>query len=65
MSQFKSSTMETFGTVSLYCEGCGSKIEGDPFQTSFSGICATFEPVHFCSKKCWESSEEYNTENWD
>jgi len=64
MSNFKDSLMGTAGTIGLYCAECGEKIEGDPFESSFSGICASFDPVHFCSKECWEASEEYNTDNW-
>ncbi len=64
-TQFKESVLANTGTVDLWCEGCGKKIEGEPYQASFSGWCCCFDPVHFCSKECWESSENYfNTENW-
>ncbi len=65
MSQFKGSRLDTAGTVNLYCVECGTKIEGKPYQTSMDGLCASVNPVYFCSDKCWEGSEEFNTENWD
>ena len=65
MSSFYSqSTFNTYGTVDLWCDECGVRIEGDPYQMSFCGICVCFEPVDFCSKDCWDSSEMYNTDNW-
>ncbi len=65
MSNFKDSKMGAAGTIGIYCAECGKKIEGEPYEMSFSGVCASSEPVHFCSKNCWEASEEYNTDNWD
>ncbi len=34
---FKDSTLGNTGTVDLWCEACGHKIEGEPYETSFSG----------------------------
>ena len=61
---FSQSELNTFGTVDLWCDECGVRIVGDPYQMSFCGICVCFEPVDFCSKKCWDASEMYNTDNW-
>ena len=61
---FSQSEFNTYGTVNLWCDECGVKIVGDPYQMSFCGICVCFEPVDFCSKKCWDASEMYNTDNW-
>ncbi len=63
-SFFKESDIKIYGTINLWCDECGIKIEGDPYQTSFCGICVCFEPVDFCSKKCWDASDMYNTDNW-
>lgn len=65
MAYFKESRLETNGPGDLYCVQCGQKIDGAPYQASFSGWCACFDPVHFCSEECWEESEEFNTDNWD
>jgi hypothetical protein len=48
----------------LRCVECGKAIEGEPYQASFDGWCANFNPVHFCSKECWDGSVEFNTDNW-
>jgi len=61
---YSQSELKTFGTVNLWCDECGCKIEGDPYQTSFCGICVCFEPVDFCSKECWDRADMYNTDNW-
>jgi hypothetical protein len=62
---FKESTLSNTGTVDLWCESCGHKIEGEPYETSFSGWCCCFDQVNFCSKECWEGSDNlYNTDNW-
>ena len=63
-TNFSQSEFKTYGTVEVRCAECGVKIEGDPYQTSFSGICACFGPVAFCSMECWDASEMYNTDNW-
>ena len=61
----KGSKLETTGTVHTYCIQCGKVIEGKPYEMSMDGVCASVNPVYFCSKVCWEGSDEYNTENWD
>jgi len=61
----KGSKLETTGTVHTYCIQCGKIIEGKPYEMSMDGACASVNPVYFCSKECWESSDEFNTENWD
>ena len=65
MTGTKGSELGTTGTVSTYCVECGKEIEGKPYETSMDGLCASVNPVYFCSKECWEGSEEFNTENWD
>jgi len=60
----KDSKMETTGTVETYCIQCGKVIEGEPYEMSIDSVCASATPVYFCSRECWDSSEEYNTENW-
>jgi hypothetical protein len=61
---FSQSELKSYGTVSRWCAECGARIEGDPYQMTFSGVCASFGSVSFCSKKCWDASEMYNTDNW-
>ena len=64
-TNFSESKMASTGTVDLWCETCGHKIDGDPYETSFSGWCCCFDPIHFCSKECWESADNmYNEEHW-
>ena len=63
-TNYSQSELKTYGTVDLWCDECGVRIEGDPYQMSFCGICVCFEPVDFCSKECWDASEMYNTANW-
>ena len=63
-TNFKESTFSTTGTVDLWCESCGHKIEGDPYETSFSGWCCCFDPVNFCSKECWEKEDNMYEEKW-
>ena len=64
MAGTKDSKMETTGTVKTYCIECGKVIDGKPYEMSIDSVCASATPVYFCSKECWESSEEYNTDNW-
>ncbi len=62
---FRQSRLCTTGTVNLWCESCGEKIEGEPYETTFSGWCCCFDPIDFCSRECWENPENmFNTENW-
>ena len=63
MSEFKQSRMETTGTIQTYCAQCGKVIDGDPYEMAMDSSCASAAPIYFCSKECWESSEE-NTDNW-
>jgi hypothetical protein len=65
MTGTKGSKLDTTGTIGTYCVECGKSIEGTPYEASMDGICASVTPVYFCSKDCWEGSEEFNTENWD
>ena len=48
----------------LYCIECGNKIEGEPYETSLAAYEDSVDPVQFCSKVCWDGSEEFNTANW-
>jgi hypothetical protein len=64
-TNFKQSTLKNTGTVDLWCESCGQKIEGEPYETSFSGWCCCFDQVNFCSKECWEKEDNmYDSEKW-
>ena len=65
MSGTKDSKMETTGTIDTYCIQGGKVIEGKPYEMAMDSACASMAPVYFCSKVCWESSDEYNTDNWD
>jgi hypothetical protein len=56
--------METTGTVLTYCIQCGKVIEDKPYEMSMDSSCASSNPVYFCSKECWEASDEFNTDNW-
>lgn len=47
-----------------YCVECGKKIEGEPYEMSFAAWEDSVDPVYFCSKQCWDNSEEFNTDNW-
>ena len=47
-----------------YCVECGHKIEGEPYEMSLAAYEDSCDPVYFCSKECWEGSEEFNTDNW-
>lgn len=48
----------------LYCVECGGRIEGDPYEMSLAAYEDSVDPVYFCSKQCWDGSEEFNTANW-
>jgi hypothetical protein len=47
-----------------YCVECGYKIDGEPYEMSLAAYEDSCDPVYFCSKECWDGSEEFNTENW-
>lgn len=47
-----------------YCVECGKAIEGEPYEMSLAAYEDSCDPVYFCSRQCWENSEEFNTDNW-
>ena len=47
-----------------YCVECGRIIEGEPYEMSMAAWEDSVDPVYFCSKECWDKSEEFNTDNW-
>ncbi|NOY86652.1 MAG: hypothetical protein GXP52_05065 [Deltaproteobacteria bacterium] len=61
---FSPSMFQNACAVEMRCEECGKEIEGEPYQSSFSAVCCSLNPVYFCSKECWDKSVDYNTENW-
>ena len=50
--------------MQYYCVECGHKIEGKPYEMSMAAWEDSVDPVYFCSKECWDGSEEFNTNNW-
>ena len=50
--------------MQYYCVECGSRIEGKPYEMSLAAYEDSCDPVYFCSKECWDGSEEFNTDNW-
>ena len=50
--------------MKYYCVECGKGIEGQPYEMSMAAWEDSVEPVYFCSKECWDKSEEFNTDNW-
>jgi len=50
--------------MAYYCVECGKRIDGEPYEMSMASCEDSVDPVYFCSKECWENSEEFNTDNW-
>ena len=62
---FSPSMFQNACALEMRCEECGKEIKDEPFQSSFSAVCCSLNPVYFCSKECWDKSVDYNTDNWD
>ena len=64
MSDIKEKGIKANAPFQYYCIECGEKIDQEPYEMSMAAWEDSVDPVYFCSKKCWEGSEEFNTENW-